>query len=1019
MRKALWIVVLMVLPWGQGQLWSQATSGPASGQNPAAGADAEEDPRAAGEAPIIEREVDQPAAPASRAEQISEIQLSGLPLNGRSYNQLATLQAGVSDPSTGSATRGGGSGSLTVVGGRSTSNTFLLDGTNVMDGQNQVPRSAAGVQLGSDAVLQVDVLSTQYGPEYGRTSGGVLNSITRSGTPQFHGTLFEYLRNSALDARNVFDPGTEPTPFKRNQFGATLTGPVWKDRTFFMTSYEGLRDRLTETNVNFFPDALARQGILTDCKGNILLETKIRNPQTGAEETGVHPRVKPYLDFYPLPDSDCRGGGIAEKAGPQFQPTSENFLAVRLDHKISDRDSLFVRYTFDDATSQNGQENFLWTQLSASRQQYATLVASHIFDPRRLISFRAGYTRPTENTDDVELLEIPRSFFFVPDAPHLGQISVPSMTPLGSNPGQPGVNITNTFQFSSDAILQSGLHSLRLGGEVHRYRWDSDSQFMRSGLWGFNSLESFLEGGPQGTNLQVSLPGGTNARKFRQTMMGLYLQDQYRITPRLQLTLGLRYEFVTLIREKDGKLAYLTDPRHDTDIQTGSAMDYNPSLRSVAPRFGWRWAPFAARRTVFQGGFGLYYDQIIGYTVVSRKNTSPFWNTVINPNFDATTTFPDAVAAATGPGGRPPHVHMMDYFHMTTPRVLRYNFSIQQPLANGWNLDATYVGARGIHLLRRYEINLFPDPITRPDGSLCFPPDATKVQPRDIRPDCPAVPAFAAGPLNPARGTVALLSSDASSFYNSLQVALNGQFGRGISLQARYTYSKSVDDASTGPNGGSTQFGLLRTQERALSDFDIRHRLAANYFWTPPFGQGSSGLGAALLGGWRLGGIVSYRTGVPTTIGVNVRTPGYLFAPTRPNLIAGQSNNPTEGVSTGCSGIEEGRELGTPDLYYDPCAFSLPAPGTLGNLGRNTVIAPSVFNADVSLQKEFSIDSQKRLQFRAEIFNLLNHSNFSGNQGSTAVVFSGSSGRRSSSAGRLSQSATTARQLQFALRLSF
>jgi hypothetical protein len=273
--------------------------------------------------------------------------------------------------------------------------------------------------------------------------------------------------------------------------------------------------------------------------------------------------------------------------------------------------------------------------------------------------------------------------------------------------------------------------------------------------------------------------------------------------------------------------------------------------------------------------------------------------------------------------------------------------------------------------------------------------------------------------VNPARGTVALLSSDASSFYNSLQLGLNGQLGRGVSLQARYTYSKSVDDASSGPNGGATQFGLLRTQDRALSDFDIRHRLSVNYFWTPPFGQGTSGLLAAVLGGWRLGGILSYRTGTPTTIGVNVRTPGYLFAPTRPNLVAGESNNPTEGVTAGCSGIEAGRELGTPDLYYDPCAFSLPPPGTLGNLGRNTVIAPSVLNADVSLQKEFSIDSEKRLQFRAEIFNLLNHANFNGNQGNTAVVFSGSSGRRSSSAGRLSSIVGTARQLQFALRLSF
>ena len=243
-------------------------------------------------------------------------------------------------------------------------------------------------------------------------------------------------------------------------------------------------------------------------------------------------------------------------------------------------------------------------------------------------------------------------------------------------------------------------------------------------------------------------------------------------------------------------------------------------------------------------------------------------------------------------------------------------------------------------------------------------------------------------------------------------------------MQARYTFSKSVDDASTGPNGESAQFGFLRTLERALSDFDIRHRLAGNYFWTLPFGQGqrwgNSGFVAAMLGGWRLGGIVSYRTGVPSTVQVNVRTPGYLFAPERPNLIAGRSNNPTEGVSAGCVGITAGQKLRTPELYYDPCAFSIPPPGTLGNLGRNTVIAPSVFNADVSLQKDFSLDARRRLQFRAEFFNLLNHPNFGKNQGNTLVVFSGSSGRRNSSAGRRTPpTVTTPRQLQFALRFSF
>ena len=288
-RKISLPVLLTLVLCGPGRTWSQNSSDSSNAQDPSAPA-VTEDSSAAGQEAIAEQTADQPPSASSPAEQISEIQLSGLPLNGRSYNQLATLQAGVSDPSGGSASRGGGSGSLTVVGGRSTSNNFLLDGTNIMDAQNQVPRSAAGVQLGSDAVLEVQVL-TSFGPEHGRGSGGVLDSITRSGTAQFHGTLFEYFRNSKLDARNFFDPGPEPTPFKRNQFGATVTGPVWKDQTFFMASFEALRDRLTETKVNFFPDALSRQGILTGCSGEVI------------QTLEVHPKIQPYLALYPLPNS--------------------------------------------------------------------------------------------------------------------------------------------------------------------------------------------------------------------------------------------------------------------------------------------------------------------------------------------------------------------------------------------------------------------------------------------------------------------------------------------------------------------------------------------------------------------------------------------------------------------------------------------------------------------------------------------------------------------------------------------
>ena len=950
------------------------------------------------------------AAPAGGSDQINESELVGLPLNGRSYSQLATLQAGVTESSGGSSSRGGGSGSLNVVGGRPTSNNFLLDGTNIMNNDNQVPRSAAGVQLGSDAVLRVLVLTSFYGAEYGRGSGGILNSITRSGTTQFHGTLFEYFRNSKLDARNFFDPGSHPPPFKRNQFGFTLTGPLVKDRTFFMGSLEALRDRLTESKVDFLPDALARHGIITDAAGRVL------------QTIPVNPSVAPYLNLYPQPNSRSLGGGIGENVAPQFQPSDENFVTVRLDHKITDRDSIFGRYTFDDAFSVTGENsaNYLWRQRAETRQQYWTLVGSHIFSTRWLASYRFGYTRPAAFTNTLGA-DIPKSLYFVPSAPVFGQINIPSLTGIGPAPNVPDSKIMNTVQFGTDVLAQKGTHGLRFGLELHRYRVDTSSSSQNGGIWTFNSLESFLQGGPAGTNLVVGLPGYTNRREFRQTLAGLYLQDDYKLRPRLTVNLGLRYEFASQLRDQTGRHVYLPDPLHDTSPRTGEfLLANNPSKRTFSPRIGFRWSPVAGGDTVFQAGAGIYYDHILGYTHVGRRATYPSFPVVVVPNFDSRATFPDAVSAAALAGGFIPRVVLMDYLHSKTPTIYRYSASVQQHLRGEWDLQIAYVGARGNHLFRRLEANQFPVPVTRPDGSLFFPDDCTERLRLNLAPSPLCRPS--AGPVNPAFGSLDFLNTDAQSFFNTLQLTANKRLSRGFSVQTSYTFSKSVDEDSGG-SSSQVQYGLARKQERGLSDFDIRHRLNINYFWTLPVGSGqrwlNSGPAAVILGGWRLGGITSFRSGTPGSVVVNVRTPGYLFSPRRPNLSPGASNNSTSGTTAGCLGVEPGERLGTPSLYFDPCAFENPDPGTLGNLGRNTVIGPSVVNTDISLQKDFSIDAKRRLQFRAEMFNLFNHPNFNKPSGNTAVVFSGGAGRRNASAGRMTETATTARQLQFALRFSF
>ncbi|MGH9783001.1 MAG: TonB-dependent receptor domain-containing protein, partial [Terriglobia bacterium] len=850
----------------------------------------------------------------------------------------------------------------------------------------------------SDAVYQVQVLSTFYSPEYGRGAGGVVNSITHSGTPEIHGTAFEYLRNSKLDARNFFDPGANPPAFKRNQFGATLTGPVRKDTTFFLASFEALRDRLSETQVDHFPDERARLGF---------------PDASGSPAISIHPAVPRYLALYPLPNSTPLRDGIRENRSTVFLPTNEVFFTARLDHKLSDRDSLFVRYTFDDASSVGAADSAVFQTEANSRQQYATLVGTHIFSLSALTALRLGYTRPTNHEDSVGAIPGPE-LYFIPGAPKFGNINVSGLSNFGPGNGHPSKDITNTFQVASDTILQSGGHALKWGAQVHRYRWNSDANQGIGGQWNFNSLESFLQGGPTGTSVTAALPGSDKSHAYRQTLLGLYFQDTWALRSNLQLSLGFRYEYATLLTDKFRHTAYVPDPWHSPAALLGPFLKHNPSGRYVVPRVGITWSPGNRGDTVIGLGFGIYSDPFLRYVLFGGRDASaPYYQRGIRTNFDSRPFFPNA-AAAVPRGGY--DVRAMDYSHPNEPKVFRYTASLQQQFPQGWRFQATYVGTRANHLYRGYDATLFPHPITLPGGTLFFPDDCnegTRFTSSLCQPG--------AGPINPAFSSgFGITSMDAQSFFNALQLSGGKRTASGISLQGSYSYSKSVDDSSI-PSFESSQYGFERTLSRALSNFDVRHRISLNYFYPLPFGTGqrwwNSGALAKAFGGWRLGGILALRSGTPFMATVSVRTPGYLFAATQPDLLPGRTNNPISGVSSNCAGIEAGRKLGGPDLYFDPCSFAVPLPGTIGNAGRNTLISPWVLNVDVSVQREFNVDSKRRLQFRAEFFNVPNRANFGR---ALSGVFSGAfPGRPNPTAGIIKETITTSRQIQFALRFSF
>jgi hypothetical protein len=928
------------------------------------------------------------AAPAADAGVISESQLVGLPLNGRSYSQLATLEGGVSDP-FGGGKQGGGSGGLTVAGGRGEWNSFLLDGTDINGANNQVPRSAAGGQLGADTTAQVQVFSTNFAAQYGRAAGGVLNAISRSGSNDLHGTFFHFLRNSKVDARNFFDSGAEPPPFKRNQFGGTVSGPLRRDRLFFMSGFEILKNRLTETYVSIVPDNDVRLGNIYP----------------------VDPRVKPYLSLFPSPDVPL-GGGLAENRAAVSLPADEYFFVTRIDQQVGDSDAWFFRYTFDDASTRVVEEGSpTFPTRSESRQQYLTFAQTHFFSPRLLNSLRLGYTRPVVRAETDALQPVPESLYFVPGAPQFGRLNIPGITPFGPDPLLPSSKVMNSYQFSDDILWNRGKHSLQAGLQFIRFQWNVFDNASASGEWTFSGLEEFLtlekkqfdEGATDGTtDLRVALPGSSADRAFRQSLLGLYLQDSIRLLPNFTMNLGLRYEYTSLISDTRGRTVYLNDELRDTEPQVGPLMRRNPAVRNFAPRIGLSWSPGQDAKTLISAGFGIYFDQITEYMVDGKRNTPPFVTLVARTNFVPYTSFPNAVEAGSGAAALR-QVRIFEYQDPKTPTVYRYHLALQREVLPGLTARATYVGARGNHLVRRYESNLFAPPVTRADGRLFMPPNQ--------------------GPLNPSFSSIDRSGSDSQSFYNSMLLSISRSPWNGFSVDASYTLAKAIDEGSTAGNF-TRHYGLDHKLDRALAFFHVTHRFVLNYFYNLPVGRGqrwgSSGWLSHVVGNWRVGGIFNLRTGLAVDPFYRIATPGYIFVSSRPDLAPGVSNNPISGV-TACQIADQpaGRPLGTRERYFDPCAFIPPEPGTIGNAGRNIIIGPLVSTLDLSLQKDFAIDSERSLQLRVEFFNLPNHTNFSEPGDDASTIFADAQGNYNAGGGQLSSTATNSRQIQFALRFSF
>ena len=897
---------------------------------------------------------------------VPEANLRDLPLNGRDLFELSALEPGATLPASARTGLAQGIGrQISVLGARPNQNSFQLDGVYVNDAASASPASAAGNVLGLEMVREVHLVTNPYSAEYGRSVGGVFTAVSRSGETQVHGTVYEYFRNNALDARNYFDsPAAGAPPLRRNHFGALLGGPAVANSAFFLANYEGLRERRGRTARPAVPTLEARLGHLP------------------GEEVSVAPEVQPYLDLYPLPNGRDFGDGTAASIRQLSDRTDETYLAGKLDVILDPATQLSARYTFDDAASRAPDPMDLWVFGLDSNDHFLHAQLRHVHSPSTLSTWRAAFSR-VDNFEN-STTTVPAGLSFVDGQP-MGSITVNGLSNMGGFQARarPRRFILESYQLSTSLIRTAGSATTRLGAGYDRIRFNQRSDLSAVGSYTFDSLALLLNARPR--IAEVMQPGSDTVRGWRYNQYFGFVQHEFQARERLNVSLGLRYEAVSTPTEVNGKIAVLRDFVNDSQTTLGGPLWRNPSKDNFAPRISMAWDPIGDSRTVVRAGGGIFFDLLGSRELtIAGVRTPPLFNRIL---VFGRPRFPDILQAAEG---RNPSKSMdgLDY-DLNQPYVARWQVNLERELHPGTVVRAGYSGARGIHLFGQLISVNSPIPEVQSDGRMFFPQGSPY--------------------LNPAFSRIGLRRTQFNSFYQGLTLSLQSRVGDRFSVRGKYTWSRSIDEASNHTFNDFVASDQVPTvwnyrANRGLSDFDQDHVFAASFSWSLWLGDRSA-IGA-LLGGWEIHGLVQAIAGTPFAPRVGFDRarlrPGFGDVGQRPDLVAGRSA--TDIIR------------GDPARYFDPGAFSLPEAGYLGNLGRGTLRGPGVFALDLALHKQLFSTERHSVQLRGEAFNLTNHPNFQVPSGRALFT---TSGGRIGSAGRITSTSTTSRQVQLALRWEF